>query len=152
MRGRLDSSTCLKKWNRRFREHRGNWETCNAESIRVVNSLEQIMSGIKGDERLEIGRARLVEVDRLLRTLRGLLFRMNNIAEILERIADDESDEDMADEAAVVAHQTWIKRQFEDYILYSTHFAEVHRRHSAVRRWKKGFGEEWDPSSRLMPH
>ncbi len=110
------------------------------------------MSGIKGDERLEIGRARLVEVDRLLRTLRGLLFRMNNIAEILERIADDESDEDMADEAAVVAHQTWIKRQLEDYILYSTHFAEVHRRHSAVRRWKKGFGEEWDPPSRLMPH
>ncbi len=59
----------------------------------------------------------------------------------------------MAEETAAVAHQTWIKRQLEDFIHYPTHFAaDVHRRRSAVRRWKKGFGEEWGPLSRIMPH
>ncbi len=111
------------------------------------------MSGIKDDERPEMGRARLLEVDRLLRTLRGLLFRMDDTAGILERIADAEQpDEDMAEEAAAISHQTWIKRQLEDDVLYSTHFAEVHRRRGAVRQWKKGFGEEWGPLSRIMPH
>ncbi len=110
------------------------------------------MSGIEDDERPEMGRARLLEVDRLLRTLRGLLFQMDDIAGILEHIADAEPGEDMAEEAAAIAHQTWIKRQLEDDILYSTHFAEVHRRRSAVKQWKKGFGEEWGPLSRIMPH
>ncbi len=124
---------------------------CNAESIRVVNSLERIMSGIKDNERPEIGRARLVEVDRLLRTLRGLLFRMNDTAGMLERIAGAESDEDMAEEATAVAHQTWIKRQLEDDILYTTHFGEVRRRYNAMRQWKKGAGEDWGPLSRTTP-
>ncbi len=96
------------------------------------------MSGIKDVERPEMGRARLLELDRLLRTLRGLLFRMDDTAGILERIADAEQDEDMAEEATAIAHQTWIKRQLEDDVLYSTHFAEVHRRRRAVRLWKHG--------------